>query len=207
MTEPFETKLAVVLEADLAVWQMTNATAFLISWFAISDASLVGQPYVDGSGNSYLPKPVMVYAADAAGLRRAYERTLTREMDQFAIFTRDLFTTPYDEANRAAVSAVRSDALDLVGIAVRGPRRTVDKIVDKLRPHEVTTRERPKARACNPRSRQAGRRGSAWLYARLGSDLGFRRAASRSWWDGLAWRLHHDDRFGARAPGHLLGAG
>jgi len=28
------------------------------------------------------------------------------EVDQFAIFTRDLFATPNDEANRAAVAAV-----------------------------------------------------------------------------------------------------
>ncbi len=53
---------------------------------------------------------------------------------QLAIFTRDLFATPNDEANRAAVAAVSEDALDLVGIAVRGPRKTVDKILDKLRP-------------------------------------------------------------------------
>jgi len=51
-----------------------------------------------------------------------------------AIFTRDLFATPNDEANRAAVAAVPEDELDLVGIAVRGPRKAIDKILDKLRP-------------------------------------------------------------------------
>lgn len=76
-----------------------------------------------------------VYLVGAtAGVRRAYARTLAREVDQFAIFTRDLFATPNDEANRAAVAAVSENALDLVGIAVRGPRKTVDKILDKLRP-------------------------------------------------------------------------
>jgi len=133
----FDTKIAVVLENELATRQQVNATAFLVSGFAAADPSLVGEPYVDGSGNQYLPmirQPVSVYGSDAAGVRRAYERTLAREVDQFAIFTRELFATQNDEANRAAVAAVSEDALDLVGLAVRGPRKTIDKILDKLRP-------------------------------------------------------------------------
>jgi hypothetical protein len=81
-----------------------------------------------------LRQPILVYTGDAAAVRRAYERTLAREVDQLAIFTRDLFATPNDEANRAAVAAVPEDELDLVGIAVRGPRKAIDKILDKLRP-------------------------------------------------------------------------
>jgi hypothetical protein len=134
----FDTKIAIVLLDDLAVWQKTNATAFLASGFAAADPSLVGEPYVDGSDNVYLPmfrQPVHVYAADAAGIRRAYERAMARELDQLAIFTRELFATPHDEANRAAVKAVAADALDVVGIALRGERRTVDKVLDRLRPH------------------------------------------------------------------------
>ena len=134
----FTTKVAVVLLDDLPVWQKANATAFLVSGFAADDASLVGEPYVDGSGNRYLPmfrQPVLVYAADAAGIRRAYERALARELDQLAIFTRDLFSTPHDEANRAAVAAVPAEELDVVGLALRGERKTVDKVLDRLRPH------------------------------------------------------------------------
>jgi len=67
-------------------------------------------------------------------VRRAYERTLAREVDQFAIFTHDLFGTPNDEANPAAVAVVPEAELDLVGIAVRGLRKAIDKILDKLRP-------------------------------------------------------------------------
>ena len=133
----FDTKIAIVLESELALWQKVNVTAFLFSGFAAADPSLVGAPYVDASGNHYLPmlvQPILVYASDAAGVRRAYARTLAREVDQLAIFTRDLFATPNDEANRAAVASVPENELDLVGIAVRGPRKTVDKILDKLRP-------------------------------------------------------------------------
>ena len=45
-----------------------------------------------------------------------------------AVFTADMFSTGHDEANRAVVAAVRGADLDLVGIAVHGPRNAVDKI-------------------------------------------------------------------------------
>ena len=105
----FDTKIAIVLLDDLAVWRTRNATAFLVSGFAAADPSLVGEPYIDGSDNAYLPmfrQPVLVYAANTAGIRRAYERAMARKLDQLAIFTRELFATPADEANRAAVKAV-----------------------------------------------------------------------------------------------------
>jgi hypothetical protein len=133
----FDTKIAVVLREDLAVWQKANVTAFLISGIAGSDPETIGEPYVDGSGNRYLPmfrEPVLVYAADAAGIRRAYERAMQRGAE-FAIYTDELFTTNHDEANRAAVAAVPAEGLDLVGIACRAERKLVDKIVDKLRRH------------------------------------------------------------------------
>src|SRR4249920_3075248 len=63
----FDTKIAIVLDEQLAVWQKANVTAFLISGIAATDPALVGEPYVDGSGNRYLPmcrQPMMVYAAD-----------------------------------------------------------------------------------------------------------------------------------------------
>jgi hypothetical protein len=138
MDAPFDTKVAVVLLDDLPVWQKANATAFLVSGIAGGTPGLVGEPYVDGSGNTYLPmlrQPILVYAADAAGIRRAYERAMAREVEELAIFTRELFTTPNDTANRAAVAAVPAEELDLVGIALRADRKIVDKVLDKLRPH------------------------------------------------------------------------
>jgi hypothetical protein len=133
----FDTKLAVVLRDDLAVWQRTNVTAFLVSGVAATVPGVVGEPYRDASGNEYLPmlvQPVLVYEADAAALRRAYERALSRDVD-IAVYTHELFETSHDEANRAAVAAVPADELDLVGIAFRAERKIVDKIVDRLRFH------------------------------------------------------------------------
>jgi hypothetical protein len=133
----FDTKIAVVLLEDLAVWQKANVTAFLVSGVAGTDPETVGEPYRDASGNEYLPmfvQPVLVYEADAAALRRAFERARDRDVTP-AIYTADLFATGHDEANRDAVAAVAVEDLDLVGIAVRAERKTVDKIVDRLEFH------------------------------------------------------------------------
>jgi hypothetical protein len=133
----FETKIAVVLRDDLAVWQKTNVTAFLVSGIAGTVPGVVGEPYRDASGNDYLPmfvQPVLVYEADAAGVRRAFERAMSRGVTP-SVYTQELFATNNDEANRAAVAVVPAESLDLVGIAFRAKRKTVDKIVDRLRFH------------------------------------------------------------------------
>jgi hypothetical protein len=133
----FDTKIAVVLRDDLAVWQKTNVTAFLVSGIAATAPDTVGEPYRDACGNEYLPmfiQPVLVYEADAAALRRAYERAMARGV-ALGIYTAELFGTTHDEANRAAVAVVAADQLDLVGIALRAQGKTVDKIVDRLRFH------------------------------------------------------------------------
>ncbi|HEV2675443.1 MAG TPA: DUF2000 domain-containing protein [Aliidongia sp.] len=133
----FETKIAVALRADLPVWQKLNVTAFTVSGLAATDPAMVGEPYEDASGRLYLPmfrQPVLVFAGDAADLRRAYERATERGI-RMAIFTEELFSTGHDEANRAAVKAVASADLNLVGLALRGDRKDVDKILKGLSLH------------------------------------------------------------------------
>jgi hypothetical protein len=134
----FDTKIAVVLRDDLEPWQRANVTAFLVSGIAGTDPSSVGEPYVDGSGNRYLPmfrQPILVFMGDAEAVRRAYERAMQRDVEDLAVYTYELFATPHDEANRAAVAAVLAEDLDLVGIALRAERKTVDKVVDRLARH------------------------------------------------------------------------
>jgi hypothetical protein len=133
----FATKIAVVLRDDLVTWQKTNVTAFLVSGIAGTVPGIVGEPYRDASGNEYLPmfvQPVLVYEADRPGLRRAFDRALSRGVTP-AVYTKELFATNHDEANRAEVAKVAVEDLDLVGIAFRAERKTVDKIVDRLRLH------------------------------------------------------------------------
>ena len=46
-----------------------------------------------------------------------------------AVSTADLFATPGDAQNPAAVRAVRGARLDLVGLAVHGPKNAVDEVM------------------------------------------------------------------------------
>lgn len=127
----FDTKVVVVLRDDLLPWQELNVTAFLMSAIATSAPGLVGEPYRDLDGNEYLPmlrQPVVVMTADADILRAARERAGSRGIP-VAVYTRELFTTGHDAANRAAVAAVPAAGLDLVGIGLRGPRNAVDRVV------------------------------------------------------------------------------
>jgi hypothetical protein len=133
----FDTKIAVVLREDLPVWQKLNVTAFTVSGIAATVEGVTGEPYVDASGAVYLPmfrQPVLIFAADDDGIRRAYERGRTRGL-RMAIFTRELFATGHDAANRAAVRAVPSEALDLVGLAFRAEKEEVDKVLKGLKLH------------------------------------------------------------------------
>lgn len=133
----FDTKIAVLLRDDLAVWQRLNVTSFLVSGLGSRVPELIGQPYEDADGTAYLPmfrQPVMVFEADKETLTKAHARAVSREAE-LAVFTSDLFATGNDRDNRAAVRAVGRDSLDLVGLAVHGPRNGVDRIVKGARMH------------------------------------------------------------------------
>jgi hypothetical protein len=134
----FDTKIAVVLRDDLEVWQRLNVTAFLVSGIGQRDPEVIGEPYADADGTAYLPmfrQPVLVFEGGKEVLTRAHERAVGRGV-ALSVFTADLFATGNDRDNRAAVRAVARADLDLVGIAVYGPRGAVDKIVKGARMHQ-----------------------------------------------------------------------
>jgi len=133
----FDTKIAVLVRDDLETWQRLNVTAFLVSGIAAAQPQVIGEPYEDADGTAYLPllgQPVVVLEADGETIKAAHARALGRELPM-SVYTREMFATGHDEANRAAVRAVRRDDLDLVGIAVFGPRNGVDKSVKGSRLH------------------------------------------------------------------------
>ncbi|HET6988943.1 MAG TPA: DUF2000 domain-containing protein [Kribbella sp.] len=133
----FDTKIAVLLRDDLAVWQRLNVTAFLVSGIAGTHPEVVGEPYEDAEGIRYLPmfrQPVMVFEGSKEFMATAHERALKREIEH-SVFTQDLFATGNDRDNRAAVKAVSTADLDLVGIAVYGPKNAVDKILKGAAKH------------------------------------------------------------------------
>ena len=133
----FGTKIAVVVREDLAVWQKLNVTAFVAGGVA-SVGETVGQPYEDADGREYLPmlrQPVFVYSASKDKIRTVYERALRRGV-RLAVYTEELFATNNDDDNRATVRCVSAADLNLVGLAVYGDRKAVDKVVDGLKFHE-----------------------------------------------------------------------
>ena len=77
---------------------------------------------------------MLVLEAGAAKLRTVRERAERRGVP-IAIYTNEMFSTGNDEDNRAAVRAVATDELDLVGIALRAPHRDADAILRGLKRH------------------------------------------------------------------------
>ncbi|MEV0254870.1 DUF2000 domain-containing protein [Streptomyces sp. NPDC050732] len=133
----FDTKIAVLLRDDLETWQRLNVTAFLVSGLGTRVPEVVGEPYEDADGTAYLPmfrQPVLVFEGGKEVLAAARGRALVRGLP-CSVFTSDLFATGNDTDNRAAVRAVAGGELDVVGIAVHGPRNAVDKVLKGARMH------------------------------------------------------------------------
>ena len=125
----FDTKVAILVLEDLAVWQKLNVTAFLATGIAAAAPEALGEPYEDAAGRKHarmLGQPVLIFAATGDRLLHAYSTGLERNLTR-AVYVRAMFSTGHDAANRAAFQAEPADAPDLVGLALRGPKKDVDK--------------------------------------------------------------------------------
>jgi len=49
----FDTRIAIIVRDDLAVWQKLNVTAFLTSGIMAENPDIAGATYEDGAGNVY----------------------------------------------------------------------------------------------------------------------------------------------------------
>ncbi|MDT0684190.1 DUF2000 family protein [Roseicyclus sp. F158] len=133
----FDTKVAILVLDDLQTWQKLNVTAFLATGMAGSAPEAMGEPYVDGAGTAYaslLGQPIMILTANREVLLRARDQAHQRSLS-CAAFVEAMFSTGHDEANRQAFSAEPVDAPALVGIAVRGPKKDVDKAIKGAKLH------------------------------------------------------------------------
>jgi hypothetical protein len=134
----FDTKVAVVVRDDLATWQRLNVTAFLVSGItAHAGSEAIGEEYADAGGRNYLPllvQPVLVFEASDRQLTTLLERSHRRGV-RVAIYTREMFATGNDRDNRAAVRAVPTEQLDLVGLGLRALHRDADAILRGLSRH------------------------------------------------------------------------
>ena len=134
----FSTKAAVVVRDDLVAWQRLNVTAFLVSGLVgAAEAQAIGDAYEDANGVAYLPllvQPLLVFEASDDQLQRARARAAHRGV-ALAIYTAQMFSTGNDDENRAAVRAVPTEDLDLVGIGLRTTHRDADAVLRGLRRH------------------------------------------------------------------------
>jgi hypothetical protein len=128
----------VVVRDDLETWQRLNVTAFLISGVTSrAGAEAIGEDYVDGDAQVYLPllvQPVLVFEAPGAKLQTLRERAQRRQVP-IAIYTAQMFETGNDADNRAVVRAAATADLDLVGLALRAPHRDADAILRGVKRH------------------------------------------------------------------------
>lgn len=134
----FDTKIAIVVAEDLAVWQKLNVTAFLTSGIIGSTEDIMGEIYEDGSQKNYLPlciQPMIVLKTNRARLQTILNRANSRGVAA-AIYIEDMFATGHDAANRATVTQYPSEALPLVGLAVRADKKTIDKIIKGAKLHD-----------------------------------------------------------------------
>lgn len=133
----FDTKIAIIVREDLAAWQKLNVAAFLSGGLAGCYPEIVGERYSDRSGLTYgslVRQPILIFIAGRDELTRSLSRARERGVEP-SIYTVDLFKTYNDADNRAAVSAVATDGLDLAGLALFAERKLVDKVVKGLKLH------------------------------------------------------------------------
>ncbi|MBS0641024.1 MAG: DUF2000 family protein [Acetobacteraceae bacterium] len=133
----FDNKVAILVLEDLLTWQKLNVTAFLATGIAGAAPDAMGEPYRNAAGRGFarlLGQPIMIFAATPADLARAYRQAFERDLT-CAVYVRAMFSTGHDAANREAFLAEPPDTPDLVGIALRGPRKDIDKAVKGARLH------------------------------------------------------------------------
>jgi len=131
------TKIAIVIRDDLPAWRKLNVTAFLMSGIIGAAGDLLGEPYVDASGNVYsrlCRQPVIVLAADSATLSDILERAVKQGVC-LSIYIEEMFATSNDLDNRAVLSKFRPDNANIVGLALHEKRKTVDRIVKGASKH------------------------------------------------------------------------
>jgi hypothetical protein len=112
-------------------------TAFLATGIAAAAPEAMGEPYEDAAGRHYarlLGQPMLVFTGGAEGLLRAWRIALERQLT-LAVYVRAMFATGHDAANRAAFRAEPADAPDLVGVALRGAKKEVDRATKGLSLH------------------------------------------------------------------------
>ncbi len=134
----FDTKIALVVRNDLATWQRLNVVAFLATGVASAIPEMLGKPYIDANGYEYgnmLGQPMLVFEGDLTGLQKAHRKAIEQDLTIIP-YVHAMFSTGNDEDNRAVFLAEDANQLNLVGVALRGPKKAVDKAIKGLSLHQ-----------------------------------------------------------------------
>lgn len=138
MSSFFDSKVAILVLDDLLPWQKLNVTAFLSTGIAASMPDSIGEPYENAAGRQFsalLNEPMLILAAQEKNLSRAYRIAEEKDLG-CAAYVRKMFSTGHDAANREAFKTEPPDTPDLVGIAIFGPRKDVDKATKGSKFHQ-----------------------------------------------------------------------
>ena len=133
-----DTKFAIVVRDDLAVWQKLNVVAFLATGVAAQFPAMIGEPYRDRAGNSYNAlsiQPVIILSADQPALSAIHRRSLERGV-QTSLYVEEMFSTGNDALNREVFARFGPDDAKVVGIALRAEKKIVDKITKGAQMHK-----------------------------------------------------------------------
>jgi hypothetical protein len=133
----FDTKIAIIVREDLAIWQKLNVTAFLMSGITGANPDIVGEAYRDKYGRAHLPmsvQPVIVLSAAANVMTNIRNRAHDRGVETVA-YIEEMFATGHDAANRAVFAEHGADEANTVGIALRADKKIVDKITKGANMH------------------------------------------------------------------------
>jgi hypothetical protein len=134
----YENKIVLVIKNDLPTWQKLNVASFLASSIAIKFPETHGHEFVNDSNSTYLPfikHPILIYKADTDDeIKRAFNRAKYREL-HIGIYTEPLFSTKNEEENLIEISKCTDENQKLVGIALYGEIKRVNKAIDGLKFH------------------------------------------------------------------------
>ncbi|MBF4990499.1 DUF2000 domain-containing protein [Methylophilus sp. QUAN] len=134
----FDTKVAIIVRNDLAMWQRLNVVAFLATGIPSLAPEVLGELYINASGHAYgnmSGQPMLIFEGGLDELQSAHLKGLELEIKMLP-YVHSMFTTSNDESNRQVFRKEDPYNLNLVGLALRGPKKLVDKAIKGLSLHK-----------------------------------------------------------------------
>ena len=134
----YDNKIALIIKIDLQSWQKLNVACFLASSIAIKFPDTHGKEFINASGSEYPPfikHPILIYEAKSeVEIKRAFNRAKERALF-IGIYTEPLFSTKNEAENHIEISKCTDENQILVGIAIYGENKKVNKALDGLKFH------------------------------------------------------------------------